>query len=112
MDNRKENFIKALEQSLGVITTACKKADISRTLIYQWLKEDPEFSAQVKTVEDLALDFVESQLFKQIKDNNTAATIFYLKTKGKNRGYSERTEFSGVDGEPLAPFQIIIPKQS
>lgn len=112
MDNRKENFLLALEQSLGVITTAAKKANIARTLIYQWIKEDADFAVKVKAVEELALDFVESQLFKQIQDNNTAATIFYLKTKGKNRGYTERTEISGNDGEPLAPFQIIIPKQS
>jgi hypothetical protein len=28
----------------------------------------------------------------QIKENSTAATIFFLKTKGKKRGYIERQE--------------------
>jgi len=29
---------------------------------------------------------------KQIQEGQTAATIFYLKTKGKARGYVERSE--------------------
>ena len=112
VDNNKTNFLTALEQSLGVVTTAARKVNVSRTIVYQWMKDDEEFAKEVKSIEDLALDFVESQLFKQIRDDNTTATIFYLKTKGKNRGYSERTEISGNNGEPLQPFQIILPKQS
>lgn len=111
VDRNKTNFLIALEQSLGVVTTAARKADVSRTIVYQWMKEDEEFAKQVKSIEDLALDFVESQLFKQIRDDNVAATIFYLKTKGKNRGYSERTEIAGPDGQNLTPFQIIVPRK-
>ena len=88
----KKAIIEALEQSLGVITTACKKVGVGRTTFYGWLSDDPEFKEAVNDIQDIALDFVESQLFKQIKDSNTAATIFYLKTKGKKRGYVERIE--------------------
>lgn len=111
IDIRKENVLQALEVSLGVVTSACRKADVSRTIFYQWIKDDEEFARKVKDIEDIALDFVESQLFKQIKEENTAATIFYLKTKGKNRGYSERQEITGMDGNPL-PFQIVLPKNN
>jgi hypothetical protein len=40
----------------------------------------------------MTIDFAESQLHKQIKEGSTAATIFFLKTKGKQRGYVERIE--------------------
>ena len=88
----KKRVIEALEKSLGVITTACKIADISRTQFYNWLKDDEDFAKKVLEIEYVTLDFVESQLHKQIKENSTAATIFFLKTKGKKRGYIERQE--------------------
>jgi predicted transcriptional regulator len=104
---KKESMIKALEQSLGIVTVACKKADIPRSTFYKWLKEDEEFKKQVIDIENIALDFAESQLHKQISDNSTSATIFYLKTKGKKRGYIERQEITGADGIPTN-FQIEI----
>jgi hypothetical protein len=88
----KENLLKALESSLGVVTTACKNAGCSREIFYRYCKQDAEFAKKVKEIEGIALDFAESQLHKQIQDGNTSATIFYLKTKGKKRGYIERQE--------------------
>ena len=91
----KKAMLEALEQSLGVVTSACKKVGIGRTTFYDWMRSDEEFAKQVKDIEDIAIDFAESQLHQQIKGGNTSATIFYLKTKGKNRGYVERQEISG-----------------
>lgn len=99
---KKEAILKALENSLGVVTLACKQADIPRSTYYKWLKEDNEFSKSVKEIENIALDFAESQLHTQIKDGSTSATIFYLKTKGKKRGYIERSELDLSSGdEPI-----------
>ena len=89
---KKETILKALENSLGVVTVACKQADIPRSTYYKWLKEDEEFAQAVKEIQNIALDFAESQLHTQMKDGSTSATIFYIKTKGKKRGYVERSE--------------------
>lgn len=88
----KKQLLEALEKSLGVVTTACKNVGISRTTFYQYMKDDESFKDAVNELEEVALDFAESQLFKQIREGNTTATIFYLKTKGKKRGYIERQE--------------------
>ena len=40
----KERLLKALENSLGVITTALKQTELSRTNFYKWMKEDKEFA--------------------------------------------------------------------
>ena len=91
-EQHKKAMIEALEQSLGIVTSACKKVGIGRTTHYEWLKTDEEYKKNVESIEDVALDFAESQLHLQIQEGSTASTIFYLKTKGKKRGYIERQE--------------------
>jgi len=95
----KKAMLEALEQSLGVVTTAARKVGIGRTTHYLWMNEDKEYKAAVDSISDIAIDFAESQLHKQIKDGNSTSTIFFLKTKGKKRGYVERQEIehSGND---------------
>ena len=88
----KTRLIEAMEKSLGVVTTACRIAEVSRDTFYRYYQEDPEFKQSIDNIENVVLDFVESQLHKQIKEGNTSSTIFYLKTKGKKRGYIERRE--------------------
>lgn len=96
-EQHKRAMIEALEASLGVVTAACKAVGVGRTTFYGWLKDDPDFAKEVDDIQNIALDFAESQLHKQIKRGNTSATIFYLKTKGKKRGYIERQEIQ-MDG--------------
>ena len=87
-----KNLLEALEKSLGIVTTACKIVGCARSTFYKYYKDDQDFKASVDELENLTLDFVESKLHKQIENDNTTATIFYLKTKGKKRGYIERKE--------------------
>lgn len=91
-DILKRNLLEALEKSLGVVTTACKIVDCNRSTFYKYYNNDQDFKSSVDELQNLTLDFAESQLHQQIKDGNTTATIFYLKTKGKKRGYVERKE--------------------
>ncbi len=91
-DKRKQAMLDALEKSLGVVTPACKVAGIHRTTHYDWLRNDPDYKAAVEELENVALDFAESHLHKQIKNGSTSATQFLLKTKGKPRGYVEKQE--------------------
>jgi len=103
---KKDALLQALEKSLGVVTTACKQVGIGRTTYYDWLNTDKDFAKQVSEIQNVALDFAESQLHKQIGDGSTAATIFYLKTKGKNRGYIERQEIV-TDADNFFKVEII-----
>ena len=104
LGHTKKAMIEALEKSLGIVTAACKLVGISRDTHYRWMKEDTDYKSQVHELGDVALDFAESHLHKLIKDGNPAATIFYLKTKGKERGYVERQEIAVAEKKPLSWF--------
>ena len=92
MAHSKKEFLEALERSLGVVTTAAKVCNIARTTHYRWLEEDAEYKEAVNDIQESAIDFAESSLHQQIKDKIPSSTIFYLKTKGKNRGYVEKQQ--------------------
>ena len=85
--------LEALVKTMGVVSPAIESVDVSRTQYYLWLNEDPKFKAKVDEMPDRALDFVESKLYQLIDGGHPAAIIFYLKTKGKHRGYIE--EYTG-----------------
>jgi len=103
-DTKKDAMLQALERSLGIVTTACNAVGINRSTHYDWMRKDPEYKKAVKSIEDRTLDFAESHLHKLIKEGNPAATIFFLKTKGKARGYVERQEIEVAEKKPLSWF--------
>ena len=71
-------MLAALEASLGVVSSACHEAKIPRATYYKWIKEDKDFRQKVEDINNLALDFVETSLHRQIAKDN--------------RGYIERSE--------------------
>lgn len=97
----KSRLLECLNDCNGIVAYACKKADISRVTYYKYYKEDPLFKQKADDIQELQIDVAEAALLKKIKNEDTTAIIFYLKTKGKTRGYSERYEIGGPGGGPL-----------
>lgn len=116
---QKRSLLDALRLSLGVVETACKAAGIPRRTHYNWLKKDEKYAAEVAEIDDVAIDFGESQLYKLMRGytlpdtkvflnrdsmqpiivpitkhigTDASAVIFFLKTRGKLRGYIEKTQ--------------------
>jgi hypothetical protein len=88
---KKVNILEIFASSFGLsVDSACKIVDISRKTFYNWLKEDQKFKETYEALGESIIDFAEASLIKQIQEKNTKATIFYLKTKGKKRGYIEQ----------------------
>lgn len=99
---KKEHFIEAIKGSGGFKTTVAKRLGCSYTLVQIRLKEDPELQALLDEEFEVQLDNAETVLQELINEKTPSAVYFYLKTRGKHRGYVERQEISGPDKEPLS----------
>ena len=88
---QQQAMVMALEKSLGIITAACRAVGIDRTTHYSWLKKNKAYRKLCNDIDNVALDFAESCLHKQIAKGNPLSTIFYLKCKAKKRGYIEQS---------------------
>lgn len=97
----KEDLLAALAQTSGIVSSACKAANVSRMTYYRYYKEDPAFREKADDIKELQKDFAESLILKKMKEGDTTMIIFYAKTQMKDRGYTERREITGKDGEDL-----------
>ena len=65
--HNKKMLLLALEKSLGIVSTACQQAKISRDTYYRYYNEDAEFRKKVEDLNEVVLDFGESKLFEAMR---------------------------------------------
>ena len=99
----KERLLKALESSLGVITTALKATDLSRTNFYKWLQEDEEFSKAVSEVQNIENDFIKSKYYECVKDKVPSVVIHAAKTR---LGWNETNKIDLTSGDEKIKINI------
>lgn len=102
----KEKLLTALEKSLGIVTPACREVGISRDRFYTYYHEDEDFKKRVDDIQNIQLDFVENQMFKKIKEGSEKSILFYMRYRGKGRGYTESLDIT-TGGENLNDIKII-----
>jgi hypothetical protein len=121
MDSIKKKVLEKLFETKGIVTHACANANIARSTFYDWVATDSEFKLAVEEINETAIDFVESKLMEKINGvkvqtfnqngkpvvydvpPSDTALIFFLKTRGKKRGYIERVELDSV-----SPIQLLM----
>jgi hypothetical protein len=100
----KDRILKALESSLGVITTALKATDLSRTNFYKWLKEDKEFASQVEEIENIQKDFIKSKYYECVKDKVPSVVIHAAKSR---LGWNEKPQLDITSGGDKINMPVI-----
>lgn len=88
----KNALLNAYDKSMGNVSSACRTVNVSRETFYRFKREDPVFSERVNEIDESNLDFAETILLKNIREGKEASLIFFLKTKGRDRGYVERID--------------------
>ena len=100
----KDRLLKALESSLGVITTALKSTDLSRTNFYKWLQEDEQFAKDVQEIENIQQDFIKSKYYECVKDKVPSVVIHAAKTR---LGWNETNRLDITSGDKAINMPII-----
>lgn len=99
-----DKIAEAYEKNAGNLSATARKLGVDRNTLYSYRKEHPELNAMMKDAEEAMIDFSESKLFQQIDAGNLTAIIFYLKTKGKKRGYVEQVN----NNVTVNPFEQVM----
>ena len=96
-----DQIAEALHQTGGIALHAAQMLGCAPNTIKNRIAKSKSLQKVSNEVTELNLDLAESQLLKGIRDGDKTYVIFYLKTKGKDRGYVERQEATGKDGGPV-----------
>lgn len=97
--------LKALEKAIyekrGNLAAVARAFGVTRGAVAQRVQRSARLQKAVSEARETMLDNAETTLYDEALQGNTAALIFFLKTQGKPRGYTERQELTGADGGDL-----------
>lgn len=96
-----ELIAQALKDANGLVSLAARKLGCSDVTIYKRLKRSPLLQEVLETKRAELVDLAEAKLRTAILSGEPWAIAMTLKTLGKQRGYTERHELSGPDGEAM-----------
>lgn len=96
-------IIEALAMSAGIVAAAARILKCGRSTIHRYVEKYPEITAALKEIEEDRIDIAEIGLVNFLEDKEhptlrLKAIEFYLRTKGKARGYNMATEVVGKNG--------------
>jgi len=87
-----DTIVSVYQNNLGNVSATCKACGISRHTFYNYKNKYEAFAEELEATDEQNIDFAETMLLKNIREGKENSILFYLKTKGKNRGYVEKTE--------------------
>jgi hypothetical protein len=94
-------FLSAFRKTKLNTRQACEYAGVTRKTVNRWIAEHAAFGAEYDECKEGLIDDVESTFMSHIfnsdgkkRTGSLSAIMFFLKTKGKARGYVETQEIT------------------
>lgn len=116
---KKKQLVAEIIRSKGFKTMACSAVGLNPRTFRQWMAEDAEFRAAIDDAVTFSREYrddvAEQKLFSLVESGDTTATIFYAKTRLKDRGYSERYQLQPVpppQAQPEAATAAALPAEA
>lgn len=103
---KKRLLVQAMKDNLGIVSKATAIVGISRNQFYHYYNTDAVFRAEIDEIDEITLDFAESQLLKKIEEGSERSILFYMKYKGKKRGYTDSLDIT-TNGENVNNVSVI-----
>jgi hypothetical protein len=94
-------FIDAIPGTGGIITAIARKVGCAWHTAKKYIDTYATIQAAYQDECESILDLAEAKVISAMKNDDGQMIRYYLSTKGKRRGYSERHETSGPDGGPI-----------
>ena len=101
--DKKKLFLEHFEINATNIKRTCDAVGIGRGTYYRWVESDPDFKHDIDDIHEGFIDEVESLLYKNIQAGHEAYIFFFLKCKGKGRGYIEKHSIEATVHEKPLP---------
>ncbi len=96
---KEADIAKALEENSGFLTATANDLKITLRTLYTYFDRYPKLKQLREDLEVSILDLAESQLLENIQNGNLTAIIFFLKTRGRKRGYVENPNYQVNDSD-------------
>ena len=106
MKVKMKDIVEALRKYHGIIAPTAQALGVTYHAIYNRVKRSKVLQDEIEIATETMLDFAENKLMKKIEDGDNTAIIFFLKCKGKKRGYIEKQEFDAR--VTTGPLKVII----
>ena len=103
----KEQLLQAIEGSQGLVSKIQRKLEailgekISWDTTEKWIHKWEETETAVKNEKESMLDIAENNIFKEMVNGDTATSKWYLRMKGKERGYEDTAKLQLDGTDPL-----------
>lgn len=102
-----ESVAEALRELGGNMAAVGRKFGVGRNAVQEYVSNRDHLRAICLEQKEVLCDDIEGSFIRNARDGgNVAAQIFFLKTQGRHRGYSERLELSG-DGSGPVQFNVV-----